>query len=136
MKMVFLSNAFYTKYEAVTELMLKRNRPYACLSVRIDDIQFAIPIRHHITHKYCFITMKEFGLDYTKSVIIDSPGDISQEECRIDTKEWNLLKANESKIIYDFKKYLHQYKRALANPTNPRSQKMLRYSTLQYFMNI
>lgn len=113
--------------------MQKDTRPYACFTILVDGIQFAIPIRHHIHHPYAFITIGDGGLDYTKAVVIEDPSYISSTPAIIDTAEWNIIKANSNTIFYEFRKYFRQYLRALKHPNNPRSQKIIRYSTLQNF---
>lgn len=56
MKFILLSDKFYQAYGHLPEVLSKKTRPYACLAVEIDGIQFAIPFRHHIRHKHAFIT--------------------------------------------------------------------------------
>ena len=48
-------------YGGKPEIMDKENRPYACFTVKIDGLLFAIPIRHHIHHRFAFFT--EGGLN-------------------------------------------------------------------------
>lgn len=133
MKMILLSTDFYNKYGNKPEIMQKDTRPYACFTILVDGIQFAIPIRHHIHHPYAFITIGDGGLDYTKAVVIEDLSYISSTPAIIDTAEWNIIKANSNTIFYEFRKYFRQYLRALKHPNNPRSQKIIRYSTLQNF---
>ena len=134
-KMILLSNDFYSKYDAANypEIMRKDTRPYACFAVKIDNHLFAIPIRHHINHAYAFMTTNDCDLDYSKAVVIDDPTYISSIPAIIDTTEWNIIKTSANTIFFEFRKYVRQYRRALKNPTNPRSAAILRYSTLQYF---
>ncbi len=133
MKMILLSKTFYSKYGNCPEIMKKESRPYACFTVRIDDILFAIPIRHHINHEYAFMTIGDQGLDYTKAIVIEDLSYISPTPAIIDTSEWNIIKKNENKIFYGFRKYYRQYRKAMKHPDNPRSKKITKYSTLQYF---
>ena len=118
---------------AQKEILEKENRPYACLSVEIDQKRFAIPLRHSINHPFCFPTIRPAGLDYTKAVVLEDPSFISPDRPWIDSKEWNLIKTNENKIYRDFSKYIRQYKRALRHPDNPRSRIYIQYSSLNYF---
>ncbi|MBR0380862.1 MAG: hypothetical protein IJH71_00280 [Eubacterium sp.] len=133
MKLIILSEKFYKIYGSKKEILKKENRPYICLSVQIDQKTFAIPIRHNIGHPFCFSTLKPAGLDYTKAVVIEDQSYISPDKPWIDSKEWNIIKKNENKIFYQFRKYVRQYKRALKHPDNPRSKALLKYSSLQYF---
>ena len=133
MKLVILSSSFYDKYKDKHEILHKDSRPYVCLTLRVEDQTFAIPLRHHINHPFAFRTVGEAGLDYTKTVLIESEAYISADTPRIDTVEWNIIKRNEEKILYEFRKYLRKYKRAQAHPDNPRSDYIVKYSSLQYF---
>lgn len=133
MKLIYLSSAFYSKYSNCKEILQKPNRPYACMAVQIEKHLFAIPMRHHITHSFCFNTTYDYGLDFTKAVIIDDSSYIGSGIPWINTTEWNAIKTNEQKIIYEFSKYIRKYKRALKAPSNPRNASILRYSALQYF---
>ena len=133
MKMILLSEEFYKKYGACPEIMQKESRPYACFTVMIDGILFAIPIRHHIHHANAFLTIENRGLDYTKAVVIEDNSYISSAPAIIDTAEWNIIKKSENEIFYGFRKYYKQYCRALKHPENPRSKIIMKYSTLQYF---
>jgi len=133
MKLIFLSQDFYTDYSQHSEIMAKNNRPYACFTIMIDSHLFAIPLRHHINHPFAYITVGNCGLDYSKAVVVDDPRYISSATPTIDSKEWNLIKAGYDVIFREFKKYLHQYKRALKHPDNPRSDIYLKYGTLKYF---
>lgn len=74
MRLIYLSQAFYDRYGDCPEILKKRTRPYACLTIRIEEMTVAIPFRHHIAHKYAFRTYGDCGLDYTKAVVIaDEP---------------------------------------------------------------
>jgi len=50
-----LSKAFYTQYEHCEEILTKKERPYYVLLLELDGLTYAIPLRSHITHQYCFI---------------------------------------------------------------------------------
>lgn len=133
MKLVLLSEKFFHDFAHCPEILQKKNRPYACLTVRIDGVLFAIPFRHHISHRYAFITYADCGLDYTKAVVIRDSSDLSPERPVVDSAEWNAVRRGENKILYGFKSYLNQYRRAMRLPDNPRSANILKYSSLQYF---
>jgi len=74
--MVFhrLSKAFYTQYKNCEEILAKNERPYYVLLLEIDNLTYAIPLRSHITHQYCYIAdsskNQRSGLDYSKSIVI------------------------------------------------------------------
>ena len=136
MLLKILSEKFFSSYADCRELLKKKNRPYACLTLELDGLLFAIPFRHHIRHPYAFHTIGEAGLDFTKAVIISNPDYLSADTPTIDSKEFSILKRNENKIRYDFSKYVRQYRRAMKHRDNPRSASLLRYSTLQYFEDL
>lgn len=133
MKLVRLSKSFYSQYGCHKEILKKEPRPYMCLTISIDSVEYAIPFRHHFSHPYGFHTGEECGLDFSKAVPILNASFIDSGSPRIDSAEWNIVKRNENRINMQFKKYLKLYKKALVDPDNPRYQKVLEYSSLQYF---
>ena len=134
MRFVFLSDEFYNDYARCEEVLQKRSRPYACLEVQVYGKTFAIPFRHRITHKHCFPTYNEYGLDYTKAVMIVKPSYIAVGSPQIDQKEFNLLKGKEAQIAREFAKYIKLYKKASMYPDSPHYANILKYSTLKYFI--
>lgn len=133
MKLKILSEKFYDTYADCKEILKKEDRPYACFTIELDGLLFAIPFRHHINHRYAFYTIGEAGLDYTKSVIITDPLFLSDDKPTIESAEFSIVKREEQKIRYGLIKYINQYKRAMRHRNNPRSENILKYSTLQYF---
>lgn len=133
MRIIKLSQSFYGKYRNCTEMLHKPDRPYVFISVEIDGIKYAIPMRHHIKHKYAFFTYGEAGLDYTKAVVIEDSTDIGANNVVIDSGEWNLIKKSKHQIIREFKRYLKIYKKARNNPNVEGLQNIRQYSALQYF---
>lgn len=133
MHLILLSDKFYNEHSSCTEILQKRNRPYVCVTVNIGDKLFAIPIRHHIRHKYAFFTIGEAGLDYTKAVVIKDETDLSTSKAVIDTKEFQIIKTQEARIVRELKKYIELYKKAKQHSENPHYENILSKSTLQYF---
>lgn len=133
MKIKILSKKFYDTYSNCSEILKKEMRPYACLTIEIEGMLFAVPFRHHIKHTYSFHTIGEAGLDYTKAVIISDDDYLTNERPTIESKEFAIIKKNEQKIKYGLKKYVNQYRRAMKHRDNPRSKNILQYSSLQYF---
>lgn len=88
MKLIVLSPYFYGKYSNCPEILIKPTRPYVCLEVKIDGVPIAIPFRHHIPHKWAFITYGEAGLDYTKAVVIADKRFIGNTEPQIEQREF------------------------------------------------
>lgn len=133
MKLIILSKDFYTDHSHCEEILKKRNRPYACFTMELNGILFAIPFRHHIKHSLAFHTLGEAGLDFTKAVVITEKRYISSDRPTIESKEYAVIKKEEQKIKYKFKGFLNQYRRAMKHRDNPRSAKFLKYSALRYF---
>lgn len=136
MRLIFLSEAFYNDYASCHEILQKHTRPYACLGVKINGQLFAIPLRHHIAHKYAFITHGECGLDYTKAVIITKKRYIANGTPQIDQKEFDAIKVSEDRIVRGMKKYVATYKNALAHSNNPNYRNILKYSSLNHFRDV
>lgn len=133
MQLKILSNDFYDTYSHCQEILKKDNRPYVCLTIELNGILFAIPLRHHIKHKHAFHTIDDAGLDYTKAVVITDIKYLSADRPTIESKEFAILKKNEQKIQYGLRQYVHKYKKALKHRDNPRNANLLKYSSLQYF---
>ena len=133
MQLKILSEKFYARYAHCNEILKKENRPYACLTIELGGLLFAVPFRHHIRHQYAFHTIGEAGLDYTKSVIITDALFLSDDKPSIESREFAVVKREEGKIRYGLAKYVNQYRRAMRHRNNPRSENILRYSTLKYF---
>ena len=133
MELIRLSAQFYTQYANCKEILTKPSRPYVCITVTINGRLFAIPIRHHIKHKYCFRTGVESGLDYTKAVVITNPNFIIRGNVRIDQAEYNMIKGQDKKIEKGMTDYIKIYKKAMQYPNNQHYTSIRACSALQYF---
>ncbi len=133
MKLHYLTDAFYDKYMDCKEILQKKDRPYVCITIEVDGRKYAIPVRHHISHKYAFYTIGDSGLDYTKAVLIEDESFLSGDSPIIDTIEWRKIQMNEGAIYVGFSSYLRKYKHALKNRDSVRNDNILKYSALQYF---
>ena len=98
MRLIVLSDDFYQRHEHHREILQKRTRPYVCLEVTINGTTFAIPFRHHIKHRYAFITYGESGIDYTKAVVIASDDDVANRTPQIEQREYNALVGRDALI--------------------------------------
>lgn len=56
-----LSAVFYVKFGQYEEILTKESRPYYVLLLELDGLTYAIPLRSHITHSYCFIADNSAG---------------------------------------------------------------------------
>lgn len=133
MKFVTLSVDFYSRYGNCPEILQKKTRPYACLTVLVNGQLFAIPFRHHINHKHSFLTVGNQGLDYTKAVVIECPSYIDNTAAQIESKDFAALKGNERKVEAGFRRYIALYKKALQYPNNKHYESIVKFSSLQYF---
>lgn len=133
MRLIKLTDDFYQAYSCCSEILQKRDRPYACLAIKIDGVVFAIPFRHHIAHKYAFITREGCGLDYTKAVVLTHRRYIADGPVQIEQVEFNAIKGNEHAIHKGMSDYLHLYRKALRYPANLHYENIRRWSSLQYF---
>jgi protein AbiQ len=136
-----LTAAFYTQFGQCEEILTKENRPYYVLLLELDGLTYAIPLRSHITHPYCFIADNSHGqnsgLDYSKAVvIIDYAQYIDPAPVTIRQHEYNVYKQREYLIRKQFSSYVALYKkeirRRLKNPALPVSA-LCRFSSLKYF---
>jgi protein AbiQ len=136
-----LSAAFYSQFGQYEEILKKEERPYYVLLLELDGLTYAIPLRSHITHPYCFIadnsSGQNSGLDYSKAVIIINPSQyIDPAPVTIRQHEYNIYKQREHLIRKQFSSYVAMYKkeirRRLKNPTLPVSA-LCRYASLKYF---
>lgn len=134
MRLVLLSAKFYEKYGQFPEILQKKNRPYACLEVRIDDMRFAVPFRHHITHRYAFFTGEGTGLDYTKAVVISGAEMISPERPHVNQAEFDALKGKDALIASGMRKYYKLVQNALRYQESARYSNILKCSALKYFL--
>jgi len=114
MEFITLSDAFFERYSGCKEILQKRSRPYICVRVEIGDMEFAIPLRHHIHHKYAFFTVEDRGLDYTKAIPLIEEAFISSFTGTIDQEEYILFSG--------------PYRIARILRTNKRGQKIFPFS--------
>lgn len=138
MEFRFLTDKFFIDYSHCIEMEKKKDRPYACMCiVEIGNLYFAIPIRHHIKHKYAIFTDKNKtqGLDLSKAVIIidrekyiekTKTAYISREEFRFLSKRKYFIK---SKMIT----YIKKYKKSYENIDIEKNKTLCEMSCLQYF---
>ena len=138
-----LSAAFYAQFSQCEEILTKEERPYYVLLLELDGLTYAIPLRSHITHPYCFIadssSGQKNGLDYSKAVVItDTAQYIDPAPVTIRQHEYNFLKQREFLIRKQFSSYVASYKKEVRrrqrNPTLPVSSLCL-YASLKYFHN-
>ena len=139
-KFVFLSKEFYARHKEQqhTEIEQKQDRPYIQVCVEIDGVQYAIPMRSHIKHKFVLWTDKHngCGLDFSKVVVIESLKDIDDTKTPyIRDNEFASLIGKEYIIETKLRKYIKKYKEAKKDLSLDRNRNLCNFSTLQYFEN-
>ena len=136
-----LTSAFYAQFAHCEEILTKDDRPYYVLVLEVDGLTYAIPLRSHLTHPFCFAAGnsagQKSGLDYSKAVIVaDKILYIDPAPVTIRQHEFNALKQREFQIKQQFSSYVAAYRkeisRRLQNPALPVSA-LCRYSSLKYF---
>lgn len=137
-RFIFLSNDFYDDYPSTKypEIEQKINRPYIQVYVEIDGVQYAIPLRSEINHPYVLWTDKEnhCGIDFSKAVVISEERYIDMDKKPyLRQNEFDSLRGKDYKIKMKMQKYIEKYKKAKQNLSKPINQKLVKYSTLQYF---
>jgi len=136
-KLVFLTEKFYKRYEKCTEIEQKDYRPYIRIQVMINGVVWAVPLRSNISHDFVLWTDKDnnCGIDVTKAVVVENPTQyISSVRPYIRPNEFKELKQiSEHRIVQKLQQYIKAYKKAKENPGIPRNKELLKYSTLQYF---
>lgn len=137
LKVVFLTEKFYKRYEKCTEIEQKDYRPYIRIKVVINGVVWAVPLRSNINHKFAIWTDKDnnCGIDVTKSVVIENPTQyISSTQPHIRPNEFKVLKQiDEYQVVQKLQQYIKKYKKAKEHPDIPRNKQLLKCSTLQYF---
>jgi protein AbiQ len=140
MKFHRLSAMFYEQFSQAEEILTNENRPYYVLLMKLDGLTYAIPLRSHITHSYCFIADtsggQNKGLDYSKAVVITESKYIDLRPVTIRQNEYNIYKKQKYRIEKQFSSYVARYKkeirRRMKTPALPGSA-FCRYSSLKHF---
>ncbi len=137
-RFIFLSSDFYNDYPSVKypEMEQKTNRPYIQVYVEIDGVQYAIPLRSDINHPHVLWTDKEnhCGIDFSKAVVINEERYIdATKNPHLRQNEFDALRGKDYRIKTKMQKYIEKYKKARQDLSKPINQKLVKYSTLQYF---
>lgn len=145
-----LSDKFFSTYPnpPFEEFLLKDQRQYTCVTFEFCNREIALPIRSNMHHHHGIKTLPPKGIDFTKLVLLDSPSFIDKDHVvTISTVEYAILKKiSHTELHRKFISFLEDYIVALDyiafcdnNPGNldphklAESQKLVKYSTLQYY---
>jgi protein AbiQ len=133
---IYLTKQFYLDYINCTEIERKLERPYIMFKIKIDEIDFAIPLRSNINHEHVFWTDKlnKCGLDFSKTLIINDSNYINTSLVpHIRENEYDCLIGKEYIIKTKLNTYIKKYKKALNHTHIHKNAVLCDYSTLQYF---
>lgn len=117
-QILYLSEKFYEKYPSslYKEILVKKDRPYQCLLVHIEDYFICIPYRTEIRHSYAYKFKKSLrsrkhhsGLDYTKIVIISDRGFLSATPALVDDDEYTETMQNLERIRREATAFVDDY---------------------------
>ena len=138
MTYTFLSEDFYNDYpsDKYEQMEQKNNRPYAHVQLALNGVLFAIPLRSNIDHPHAFFTNKKekCGVDYSKAVAITKEKYIDRTtKVFIRPDEFDKLRGKDYRIKQQFAEYVELYKLAKIDESIQHRDKILKFSTLQYF---
>ena len=137
MKLVRLSKKFYDDYSSCKEILKKSNRPYLMMIISINSVDYAIPFRSNISHKYAYWTDKpnHCGLDFTKAVVILKSEYIGTYKVQLRQNEFNAIKGKEYEIAKKFSSFIKLYKKSALRLDVERNKSLIEKSALQYFLD-
>lgn len=135
-----LEESFFVENTHLVEVLDKKNdvwdgekkRGYGILLITHKYLRFGIPLRSVIKHSACFLTEKQKGLDYSKSVLLLKDEYISQSPFMIPPDQYVKIKDRTHFISVQFSKYVDRYIYAVGKA----DQNILnhyRFSTLQNY---
>jgi protein AbiQ len=137
-----LKQTSYAKLCKDRPQVLTKDRGYGIVSIIINDLIYAIPLRSNMNHNNGFKTIPIRkngnifwnGLDYSKALVVKEE-DIEATAFRLkDRAEFNKIQSNKDKIQSEFEKYVSDYilcfKQGKSNTDN-----RFKFTTLQYFHN-
>lgn len=138
MEFTFLSKKFYEDYpyKDYQQLERKELRPYTHIELEVYNAKFAVPLRSNIEHPHAFFTNKreKCGVDFSKAVVVTDPEYIDDTKTAfLRPDEYNRLRGKEYRLKKMLLEYIDLYKKAKSDENVPHREKILNYSSLQYF---
>lgn len=125
MELKRLTNKFYSTYNRIDypNILRKINRSYSVYKVEIEGINYRIPVKTNIKHSSSFLFKdssrrkvgEKPGLDFKYSVVIRDESYIGEDGV-IDRIESKFIEQNKEKIIYQYLRYIKDYKKYVSNP--------------------
>ena len=125
MELKRLTNKFYSTYNRIDypNILRKINRSYSVYKVEIEGINYCIPVKTNIKPSSSFLFKdssrrkvgEKPGLDFKYSVVIRDESYIGEDGV-IDRIESKFIEQNKEKIIYQYLRYIKDYKKYVSNP--------------------
>lgn len=125
MELKRLTNKFYSTYNRIDypNILRKINRSYSVYKAEIEGINYCIPVKTNIKHSSSFLFKdssrrkvgEKPGLDFKYSVVIRDESYIGEDGV-IDRIESKFIEQNKEKIIYQYLRYIKDYKKYVSNP--------------------
>ena len=125
MELKRLTNKFYSTYNRIDypNILRKINRSYSVYKIEIEGINYCIPVKTNIKHSSSFLFKDSSrrkvgerpGLDFKYSVVVRDESYIGEDGV-IDRIESKFIEQNKEKIIYQYLRYIKDYKKYVSNP--------------------
>ena len=135
-----LKQDFYNQLIIGKPQILQKNRGYGVVSIAINDLIYAIPLRSNLNHTNGFKTISiEIdgqivwnGLDYSKALIVKSENIETTTFNTRNQEEFDKIQDNKEKIKSEFAKYVSNYIKCVEKGTSS-TDRRFKFTTLQYF---
>lgn len=135
-----LKQDFYNQLIIGKPQILQKNRGYGVVSITINDLIYAIPLRSNLNHTNGFKTISiEIdgqivwnGLDYSKALIVESDNIGTTSFNTRNQEEFDKIQENKDKIKSEFAKYVSNYIKCVEKGTSS-TDRRFKFTTLQYF---
>lgn len=145
MELKRLTNKFYSTYNRIDypNILRKINRSYSVYKVEIEGINYCIPVKTNIKHSSSFLFKdssrrkvgEKPGLDFKYSVVIRDESYIGEDGV-IDRIESKFIEQNKEKIIYQYLRYIKDYKKYVSNPISKFWDSWrFSHTSLEYFLD-
>ena len=135
-----LKQDFYNQLVVGKPQVLQKDRGYGIVTITINTLTYAIPLRSNLNHKNGFKTIainirgniSWNGLDYSKALIVQ-PDNIERVSFKKkDQKEFDKIQENKDKIKSEFEEYVSNYIESVRTGKSTTDNRF-KFSTLQYF---
>lgn len=135
-----LKKDFYDQLIIGKPQILQKDRGYGVVSITINDLTYAIPLRSNLNHTNGFKTIYKKiggqiiwnGLDYSKALIVELDNIEPISFNTKNQKEFDKIQANEDKIKSEFEEYVSNYIECVKKGTSS-TDRRFKFTTLQYF---